>query len=141
MAGSTVEHEREETAGETVRLSDLVERFGEAPGVELFERLDDEYRLGESIEVANIREARQSFGRARMPGHARIVRAARSASRPGAEGNDEMVIIGLSDLEAVVKAATPEFDWAAEFAPRRDLPTSTAPIAIRSGAPGRLLKL
>jgi hypothetical protein len=141
MAGSTVEYESDESPAGTVQLSDLVERFGVAPAVELFERLDTEYRVGDGVVVANIREARKSFGKARVPGHARIVRAARSPSKAAGEGDEEMVLIGLSDLEAVVKAATPEFDWAAEFAPRRDLATSTAPITILSGAPGRMLKL
>jgi hypothetical protein len=48
-----------------------------------------------------------------------------------------MVMISLTDLEAVVKASQPDFDWAAEFAPRRDLPIATTPLVIRSGAPGR----
>ena len=46
-------------------------------------------------------------------------------------------MIALSDLEAVVKASQSDFDWAAEFAPRADLPIPTTTLVVRTGATGR----
>ena len=125
---------------QTLTRVDLVERLGEGAGTELFERLDDSYREGEQVIVANVREARQNFSAALAAGHARVVKAQRPQSGQPKLG-EEMVMIRMSDLQAVVKANTPDFSWAAAFAPRRDLPTASTPLRLRSGVRGRKLAL
>lgn len=136
------EDEIPEPSGEEIgglSLSYLVERLGQAPGTELFERMDQSLRFGERVIGTTVRAARKSFATARVSRHARVV----VAGRPGGaralseEAKESMVMIALEDLEAVVKAAQADFDWAAEFSPRRDLLTATCPIVIRSGIPGR----
>lgn len=125
---------------EGISLSTLVERFGEAPGQELFERIDDTQRRGDRVMVKTVREARQSIGAARASGHAQLVMPGGIVSGHSGESTDEpdgMVIIGLKDLEAVVKASNADFSWRAVFAPRRDLPVPTTRLVVRSGMPGR----
>jgi hypothetical protein len=125
--------------GMTITRTQLVDRLGGA-GAELFERLDRAFRDEDRAVIANVREARLCFSNARAPGHARLVKAKRpTKGRP--EADEEMVLIGLRDLEAVVKANVDDFDWATVFAPRHDLPTASIPLTIRSGARGNKLKL
>ena len=130
----------EEEKTPVITRGELVSRLGGSFGSHLFERIDKDYRRGEKVIVDSVRHARQSFSDVRAPGRARIVKAQRS-SGSGETGAEEMLLIGMSDLEAVVKATENEFDWAAAFAPRPDLPTASTPVSIRSGAPGRKLKL
>ena len=120
---------------------ELVDRLGEGAGAELFERLDEDYRSGERVVLASVREARNSFALARTPGRARLVRAQRPAKAGQGAVDEEMVLIALSDLEAVVKANTVEFNWANAFAPRADLPAASAPLTVRSGVRGHSLEL
>lgn len=119
-------------------LSDLVGRLGPASGAELFERIDSQFRRGNHVFGTTVRAARESFGAARVPGHARLVVKGRPGrGRDVSEAVEGMVMIALEDLEAVVKANQTEFDWLAEFAPRRDLPTATTPLIVRSGVSAR----
>lgn len=137
-ASSTVANREGEQEG--ISLSTLVERFGEAPGQELFERIDDTQRRGNWVMVKTVREARQSIGAARASGHAQLVMPGgivSGHSRESSDGPDGMVIIGLKDLEAVVKASNADFSWRAVFAPRRDLPVPATRLVVRSGMPGR----
>lgn len=124
----------------TLTKGDLVERLGPAFGQELFARIDEQCRTGEVVAVSNVRDARGAFSTARTPGRARIVKAQRTgkSGEPGA--SEEMLLIGMVDLAEMVKAAT-DFDWAAAFAPRHDLPTASTPAVIRPGARGQRLKL
>ena len=132
--------ELDKTDSSTISRDELVERLGEGAGTELFVRLDDAYRQGEEVIVASVRQARQSFSAALAPGHARMVKARRARSGQLAV-DEEMVLIGMSDLEAVVKANASDFSWADVFAPRNDLPTASMPLALRPGAPGRKFAL
>ena len=129
----------DETA--TITRAELVARLGEGAGEELFERLDESYRDDERAILANVREARQSFSGAVVRGHARMVKARRAARAGAADAPEEMVLIGLSDLEAVVKASAADFSWASAFARRRDLPTASEPLFLRPGVSGRKLRL
>jgi hypothetical protein len=119
--------------------TELVDRLGEPAGEALFDRIDEQLREGDEVIVPNVREARSSFSAALAPGHARIVQAARR-TRGAEEKPDAMVVLALSDLEDLVKAAN-DFDWAAAFAPRPDLPAATTHLRVRSGARGRRLTL
>lgn len=145
MVASVLTHrvetpELDKTDGSTISRDELVERLGAGAGTELFVRLDDAYRQGEEAIVASVRQARQSFSAALAPGHARMVKARRSRSGQSA-ADEEMVLIGMSDLEAVVKANSNEFSWADVFAPRNDLPTASMPLRLRAGVPGRKFAL
>jgi hypothetical protein len=138
---SAFNNAEDEPEGNGITLTDLVERFGEASGTKLFERMAGQLRRGNMVYGTTVRAARKSFSAALTPGQAQLVMPRRSADAHGGKADEGMVMIALADLEAVVKAGQAEFDWAAEFAPRPDLPVATTPVVIRSGAPGqRMLK-
>lgn len=122
-----------------VTLRYLVDRFGPASGKALFERMDGNFRQGDRVYGTPIRTARETFGAARKSGHARLVVRGRpgGAEASRQELDEGMLMIGLDDFEAIVKASRVEFDWRAEFTPRADLQTATMPLVVRSGAPGR----
>jgi hypothetical protein len=129
-----------EDASEGLTLSDLIVRFGEASGTELFQRLDTQQRRGNRILGTTVRAARGSFNAAQTPGRAQLViprRGTGAKADKTAEAADHILMIAFSDLEAVVKANQPKFNWAAEFAPRPDLPTPDTAIVIHPGAPAR----
>jgi hypothetical protein len=136
-----MEQERAESIREEdedgVTLSILVERLGKASGTELFRRIDAQLVNGNKVQHMTVRAARESFSAPRTPRHARFVALGRASSTDPIEAERSMVMIAFSDLEAVVKASRAEFDWVSEFAPRRDLPTATTPIVVRSGMPAR----
>ena len=125
----------------TISRLELVERLGEGAGGALFERIDDDYRRGERVILTSVREARDSFSAARTSGHARLVKAQRPAKAGQSAAEDEMVLIGLRDFEAVVKAGAVDFSWAVAFAPRPGLLPTSMPVTVRSGARGQTLKL
>lgn len=129
-----VRDEEVELAGTVLTLSDLVERFGPAGG-ELFERIDEEFRRGDTVYCATVRAARESLSAARLPGHARLVVPGRTMRSDG-EPAEGMVMIALSDLEAVVKAARPQIDWVAEFSPSPGLPAARTRPSAPSGIAG-----
>jgi hypothetical protein len=123
-----------------ISLSDLVQRLGEAPATVLFARIDRQLRRGDRIYGTTVRAGRESFSAALAPGRAQLVipgRATGPKAGHTAKSMEGMVMISLSDLEAVVKASQPDFDWTVEFAPRPDLPVATTPVVVRSGTPGR----
>lgn len=122
----------------SISRSDLVDRLGPASGAELFERIDSQFRRGDRVVGTTVRAARESFSAARFSRHARLVMRGRAGGARATEEIEQgMVMIALEDLEAVVKAGQREFDWLAEFAPRHDLPTATASLVLRPGAPAR----
>jgi hypothetical protein len=144
MSGTSVQSARlvaeEIDEKDGISLADLVERLGEASGQELFERIDGQLRRGDRVYGTTVREARKLFKAARTPGHAQFVVPGRIVSaQPGdtAGPDNGMVMITLSDLEAVVKAKRVDFDWRNEFAPRRALAVATTPMVVRSGVPAR----
>jgi hypothetical protein len=148
MSGVATERdtvESESDASDSVSLSQLIDKLGEGSGQELFERMDSNLRHGDRLYGKTVRAARQSLSASRIEGHAQLVmpgRAGSGARIAEADSVDGILMISLNDLEAVVKANNPNFDWAEEFAPRRDLPVATTPIVTRSGVRGqRLLKL
>ncbi len=136
----TLQRKTEELRGGTLSKTHLVDRLGSGAGAMLFERLDDHYRDGEQVVVAGVKEARDSFTTV-AAGRARIVKAQRSARGRDQAPAEEMVLIGISDLEAVVRANDREFSWADAFAPRHDLPVATVALQLRSGARGRNIRI
>ena len=137
-ATASVTKSNDETEKASLSLEYLIDRLGEASGTELFERMDIAFRSGDRISGTLVRDARSSFSAARIPGHARLVIPGRTRSSSiEDQANEGLVVIALSDLEAVVKASQSDFDWAAEFAPRADLPIPTTTLVVRTGATGR----
>ena len=133
-----IREEEEVLTGPSLTRSDLVDRFGPA-GDELFERIDRSFRSGDVVYCASVRTARETLSNARTPGRARVVVPARSSG--GDEADEGMLMIALSDFEAVVKAAQPEMDWLAEFAPRAGLEAARSrPVVPRGQAGHRMYK-
>ena len=64
--------------GATLSKDNLMTRLGRGAGRALFERLDDEYRRGEQVVLAGVKEARASFS-SLGSGRVRMVRAQRPA--------------------------------------------------------------
>jgi len=137
-ATAGVTKSNDETEKTSLSLGYLIRRLGKASGTELFERMDNALRRGDRISGMLVRDARHSFSAARTPGHAQLVIPGRTgSSKIEDQANEGLVVIALSDLEAVVKASQSDFDWAAEFAPRADLPIPTTTLVVRTGAAGR----
>ena len=135
MSGATVERDVE-----GVTLSQLVEKLGEAPGHTLFERMDAALRTGDRLYPKTVRAARQTLSSSSLEGAVQFVvpgRAGSAGADLDVDMRDGFFVISVTDLEAVVKANNPEFDWAEEFAPRRDLPIASTRLHVKSGAPGQ----
>ena len=126
--------------GSTLSKDNLMTRLGQGAGRALFERLDDDYLRGEQVVLAGVKEARASFA-SLGTGRARMVKAQRPARGRETSAAETMVLIGLSDLEAVVHANDGDFSWIDAFAARPDLPQAGAKLTLKPGARGRNVKL
>jgi hypothetical protein len=129
------DEEINEQSGFALTRSDFVERFGAAAGEELFGRIDERYRSGNTVFCTSVRAARESLRAARTPGRARLVVPARTPRGEG-EALEGMVMIAMSDFEAVVKAGQPGVDWLAEFSPRPGLAAATTRPSVPRGVVG-----
>ncbi len=125
----------DEGAAMTLDREDIVRDMGEF-GSQLFERLDPRHRTEDRVRLLNVRDARNEMTSARAPGHGKVLKPER-----GADNDGEIFVISRADLVAAFKASQAGFDWAEAFAPRSDLPASTATFALRRGRRARALPL
>jgi hypothetical protein len=130
----------------SITLAELKHRLGAKAAEELFVRIDKEQLKGLMILGRNIREARAKFGKVQKEKNVQVVvrgnvgkhrYASSRTSEASSRTSEGLVILRIDDLEAVVKAAQQDFNWAKAFAPRSDLPAATEVPEIKRGSRGR----
>lgn len=128
-----------------VTLDELKRRLGPWAAVKLIERINTEplRRLAVQVEaladsglvskgrakVAKVWNEKSVRTGVRLRIGGRRLRASRAS--------ESVVILRIDDLEAVVKAAQQDFNWAEAFAPRSDLPAASEAPEIKRGSLGR----
>jgi hypothetical protein len=129
---------RRAAAGFGITLPALADRLGARAAQELFNRIDRSLRKGTVVVGTSVREARSGFSKAHTAGCAQVVISRHGSSAHGQiDPSDGLVIIKIEDLEAVVKAAREEFDWARVFAPRSGLEAASSTPTLKRGSRGR----
>lgn len=126
---------------EGISLAALVDRLGERAAYALFSRIDSSQRDGTTIVGRSVRDARSGFNKAHADGCAQVVVPGRAVAGRDerVDTSDELLIIKMADLEAVVRAGQEPHSWLETFAPRKGLEAATTSPKLKRGSRGRRL--
>lgn len=123
--------------GAGVSFEVLSEFLGTDAADALVSRLDQSLRKGHMILGKNVREARSTFATVKTAGAQFVIPGgARSVGDESGRLGDNVVILNLEDLGAIVTAVQERFDWAAAFAPTSGLPAAETMPDLLPGAEG-----